>query len=110
MITTDPHLASVATAVEDCTLAAFTNLTHVENITSIDPLEYVLPTRNATEACLIERGAVREIYKGLEDEAVDGWQVLSQLFWLSWGSTAVLLGPWCRVLFPRDRAIFPQNP
>lgn len=94
------YLASVAAAVEHCTLAAFNNLTHIEHVTSIDPLEYVPSIKNATEDCLLEQGAFSEVQEGFEDKDVDNWLVLGNLFWLSWGSITVLFGPMWEILFP----------
>lgn len=90
----------VVTAVEHCTLAAFTKLTHIENIISLDPLEYVPSIKNATEACFLEQGAFTKIEEEFEDEDANGWLVLAKSYWLSFGPMTVLFGPMWGILFP----------
>lgn len=92
------YLASVATALEHCTLAAFANLTRIENVTSMDPLEYVPSINNATENCLIEKGAFSEMQEEFEDK--DSWLVLVKFYWFSWAPMTVLFGPMWEILFP----------
>ncbi|KAL2286339.1 hypothetical protein FJTKL_07113 [Diaporthe vaccinii] len=104
---------SVATAVEHCTLAAFINLTQIENVTSMNPLEYVPSIKNATKNCLIEKGAVSEVQKefevqtGFEDEDENPWAVFVKLFWFSWAPVTVLFGPMWEILFPCRNQPYP---
>lgn len=95
------HLALVVTAVEHCTLAAFTNLTYIENVISLDPLEYVPSIKNTTEDCILEQGAFPKLQEEFEDGDVNPWLVLAKSYWLSFGPMTVLFGPMWGILFPR---------
>lgn len=97
------YTAFVATVVVYCTLTAFINLTKLnynENITRMDPIDYVPCIKTSTDLCILEQGALPKMQ---EEEKVPG-NVLVKLCWFSWAPATVLFGPLWRVVFPNDWA------
>ncbi|KKY32096.1 hypothetical protein UCDDA912_g07957 [Diaporthe ampelina] len=93
------NLAYLATAIENCTLSALANLTGVENITSMDPLEYVQSFQHNASWCVFEEGASQYVDKTMDNDDYD--VNIFQHFMLFWGPATVLFGPlWVLVIPP----------
>lgn len=103
-------LGNIKTAIENCTLEAFANLTRVENITSMDPCDYVPSFSENAVWCVFGHGAADYVDEDIEIHDLNPHVFHMPHLLLYWAPATMLFGPmWLLTLPPPPLELLARN-